>query len=95
MISTGKLEVESLITHRFNIDNAARAYKLITRKTGEPFLGVLLTYPAHSEKPGSSVAIPLSRPATPSMDLHLGVLGAGNYAQAVFLPVIKKPVKLT
>jgi len=90
MISIGKLEVESLITHRFKIDDAARAYKLITRKTGEPFLGVMLTYPAQTEKTGSSVAIPLSRPAKASMDLHLGVLGAGNYAQAVFLPVIKK-----
>jgi predicted dehydrogenase/threonine dehydrogenase-like Zn-dependent dehydrogenase len=90
MISTGKLEVESLISHRFVIDHAAGAYKLITHKTEEPFLGVLLTYPVHTEKPGSSITIPLARKSKPSMGLHLGVLGAGNYAQALFLPVIKK-----
>ena len=90
LIESGKLEVKSLITHRFKIDDAANAYKVITRKTREPFLGVLLTYQSGIEERPSRAIFPKSKNALPASDLNLGVLGAGNYAQAVFLPVIRK-----
>ena len=41
----GLLDVHPLITHRIGIEDAVRAYDLITGKLSEPFLGVLLTYP--------------------------------------------------
>ena len=44
LLADGKLRVQPLITHRFPIAEAARAYDVITGKTDEPFLGVLLTY---------------------------------------------------
>lgn len=44
LVASGKLQVESLITHRFSIENAPEAYDVITSKKKEPFLGVLLTY---------------------------------------------------
>ena len=37
-IADGKLNLPSLITHRFPMDQATRAYDLITGGTGEPFL---------------------------------------------------------
>ena len=49
LMATGKVDVKPLITHRFPIDEAEKAYELITGKLNEPFLGVLLTYP-ESEK---------------------------------------------
>jgi threonine dehydrogenase-like Zn-dependent dehydrogenase len=45
LVGEGKMDVSRLITHRFSIDEATEAYRLITKKKGEPFLGVLLTYP--------------------------------------------------
>jgi predicted dehydrogenase/threonine dehydrogenase-like Zn-dependent dehydrogenase len=43
-IGEGKLNLPSLITHRFPIEQAKRAYDLITGSTGEPFLASLITY---------------------------------------------------
>lgn len=45
MVAEEQIDVEPLISHRFPIADAAQAYEMITGKTGEPFLGVLVTYP--------------------------------------------------
>src|SRR5581483_7442375 len=44
MLGEGKVNVAPLITHRFSIARAQRAYELITGKLHEPFLGVVLQY---------------------------------------------------
>ena len=66
LIASGALPVKNLITHRFPIEEAPHAYELITGKTGEPFLGVLLTYP-EAQKPdlrgGHVVQLTTARPA--------------------------------
>ena len=89
LMESGKLKVDSLITHRFPIDEAAQAYEVITGKKKEPFLGVVLTYAnAVGKLEGSNVVrfnVLTSKPAT----CKLGVLGAGLYANATLLPAIK------
>jgi predicted dehydrogenase/threonine dehydrogenase-like Zn-dependent dehydrogenase len=98
MLSSGQVNVAPLISHRFPIHAAPAAYDLITGKTKEPFLGVLLTYP---EQPltGVETAVkiesdgditPPSKMAEPVKTIKLGVLGAGNFASAVMLPAINK-----
>ncbi len=91
LLHSGKVDVKPLITHRFPIEEAAAAYDLITGKTNQSFLGVLLTYPqkAAAGKLERRISIP-AREFQPVHDLQVGVLGAGNYAQAVFLPIMKK-----
>ncbi|HTX78095.1 MAG TPA: bi-domain-containing oxidoreductase, partial [Longilinea sp.] len=90
-MGSGKMDVLPLISHRFKIDDAAQAYELITGKGGEPFLGVLLTYPAE-EAAGKVTLVP--NPAAFRQPMAgqpgLGVLGAGNYASASFLPNIAR-----
>jgi threonine dehydrogenase-like Zn-dependent dehydrogenase len=49
LLASGALDVAPLISHRFAIEDAPQAYDLITGKTREPFLGVLLTYPQGAE----------------------------------------------
>ena len=39
-----KVDVGALITHRFSIERAQSAYDLITGKSREPFLGVVIQY---------------------------------------------------
>jgi predicted dehydrogenase len=95
LLSTGKLDVSMLITHRYGIDDASQAYELITGKKDEPFLGVLLTYPERATPSGSNPRrIPNPTAAAVSLKpgeiLSLGVLGAGNYATATFLPAIHR-----
>ena len=92
LLASGRLDVHPLITHRFGIDQAAQAYELITGKQTEPFLGVLLTYPQVASAPVNKVELPnTNSPAQPLKgDPGLGILGAGNYATAVFLPNVQK-----
>src|SRR5580704_9934149 len=49
LLSGGKVDVKPLVTHRFPIQRAQDAYELIMGKVGQPFLGVLITYPEQSE----------------------------------------------
>jgi predicted dehydrogenase/threonine dehydrogenase-like Zn-dependent dehydrogenase len=95
LIATGRLNVAPLITHRFPIEEAPKAYDLITGKTGEPFLGVLLTYP---DQPNLNRKITLSTfhvlssnaqcPNVPRVTV--GLLGAGNFATTTLLPAMRK-----
>jgi len=90
LMSSRKLKVESLITHRFSIEDGAQAYEVITGKKKEAFLGVLLTYPEAVEKLESSKVIRFDvQTFKRSNVVKLGVLGAGLYANATLLPVIK------
>ncbi|MBT7074212.1 MAG: Gfo/Idh/MocA family oxidoreductase, partial [Anaerolineae bacterium] len=89
LLANGKLEVASLITHRFAIEEATEAYEVITGKKEEPFIGVLLTYPeAEYWKSGSRIDFPTVNPL--SSTVKLGVIGAGLFANATLLPALKK-----
>jgi predicted dehydrogenase/threonine dehydrogenase-like Zn-dependent dehydrogenase len=97
LLASGKLQVKPLITHRFPIEQAAEAYEVITGKQEAPFLGVLLTYPDSSEAPLAQVALRDQRDrhehvvrAAKKSSVTLGVLGAGLFANATLLPVLKK-----
>jgi len=89
LMSAGKLVVRPLITHRFPIDKAALAYEIITGKKKEPFLGVLLTYP-EIEKEIEDPTIRFPHSTKKNAEVKLGVIGAGNFANAVLLPAIQK-----
>ena len=80
-----RLNVGALITHRFRLDAAETAYALVTGG-GEPYLGVVLTYPetATSVKPAFKSA------TGGGGGCVLGVVGAGNFARSVLLPELKK-----
>jgi predicted dehydrogenase len=82
------LKVESLITHRFPIEDGAQAYEVITGKKKEPFLGVLLTYSQKEEIKSRRIEFP-SPILRPQSSVKLGVLGAGLYANATLFPIIK------
>jgi len=90
-IADGKLNLQSLITHRFSMEQATSAYDLIKGDAGEPFLAALITY-AGAESgtaPNQSEKIPVAATQRSSGTLGLGVLGAGNFAQNTLLPALK------
>ena len=90
-IADGKLKLPSLITHRFPMEQAARAYDLITGSIGEPFLAALIAY-AGAEAgttPNLSEKIPVTAVVPSSASIGLGVLGAGSFAQNMLLPALK------
>lgn len=90
-IADGKLNLPSLITHRFPMEQATRAYDLITGSTGEPFLAALITYTGAESGTTQDLSERISLPAVaPSPgSIGLGVLGAGSFAQSTLLPALK------
>ena len=95
LLAGGRLDARRLVTHRFPIDAAPAAYEMITGKTGEPFLGVLLTYgeaAQQGEQPASLLdKLPTGTGTAPaSASVNLGVLGAGNFASLVMLPALRR-----
>ena len=101
LISAGKIDISNLITHRFEIDKADEAYDLISQKTNEMILGVVLNY--HENKnlliDGSFNVSPSSTPTTNRLKTGIGFVGAGGFASGVLLPHIKnisgfKPVSI-
>ena len=89
LMAKGQLQVKPLITHRFDISEAAQAYEVITGRKKEKFLGVLLTYPEVEMREETTIVFP-SIVHRPSSIVKLGVLGAGLFANSVLLPSIKK-----
>ena len=92
LLKHNRLEVASLITHRFPIEQAKEAYTLITGKRDQNYLGIILTYPEKENQQAEKNIITFSSEhiSSKSKKLDVGVIGAGNYANAVFLPTIKK-----
>jgi predicted dehydrogenase/threonine dehydrogenase-like Zn-dependent dehydrogenase len=92
LLAEGRIDLKPLISHRFPIAEAEKAYDLITGKTGEPFLGVLMTYaaPAQPVEYRRTIEVTPKAAGKPIEKVRIGVLGAGNYANATLLPAIKK-----
>jgi len=90
-IADGKLNLPALITHRFPLEQAQRAYDLIAGNTREFFLGVVIDYPdaGSATIPNLAERIPVATVAPPSNSVGLGVLGAGSFAQNTLLPALK------
>jgi len=92
LISEERIDVHPLITHRFPIEHAADAYHMITGKSEEPFLGVMMTYPEGEIKLEAAPRLIgiTERPAEPSSPICLGALGAGNFATTVLFPTLRR-----
>jgi len=91
MMADGRLDVKPLISHRFAIGEAGKAYELVGG--AGPSLGILLAYPGLEITPaartvslrtaGASSLVANANKATVSF------VGSGNYATAVLIPAFK------
>ncbi len=88
LCADGRVDVRPLVTHRFPIDRAEEAYALLSGERREPYLGILLTYPA-DRKIEETVAL---RPAPEPHrgDVRLGIAGAGAFASSVLVPAFAR-----
>lgn len=88
LVATKAVRLDGLTTHRFPIGEAERAYDIITGKSPQPYLGILLIYSDGAEQRGANV-VSLRAPRKTD-GVRLGVIGAGNFAKSVLLPRLVK-----
>jgi predicted dehydrogenase/threonine dehydrogenase-like Zn-dependent dehydrogenase len=91
MLAERRLNVRSLVSHRFPIAAAAKAYEALG--TTETALGILLDYERQDRKTDESLlesTISLvQRPRPAATNMFVGFIGAGNYASRVLAPAFK------
>lgn len=91
-LSLGVLNTDSLITHRFPIEQAASAYDLLS--SNQNSLGILLEYSGTADPQQRTITLS-GEHADDSLSLRpgqplLGVIGAGNYASRMLIPAFAK-----
>ena len=90
MMAAGTLDVKPLVSHRFEIDSATKAYDALSDSDA---LGVVISYPQKSEDAlrKSSVTLTDNSSATSNnpQEPVVGFIGAGNYASRVLIPAFK------
>jgi predicted dehydrogenase len=89
-----KVRVEPLLTHRFGIDEALEAFKLLSGERKETYLGILLAYP-HATPLSKRVALQAPAPHAPATRetnrmVGVGWIGAGSFSRAKLLPGLRK-----
>ena len=91
MLKRKQLDVEPLITNRFEFEDAVNAYDMLSRDGSS--LGVILNYSSVIEsRINSRIELnPLNNELLYSAnDVNVGFIGAGNYASRVLIPAYKK-----
>ena len=89
LLADHKLDLQPLITHRFPIARSRSAYDLITGKTPEPFLGVLVSYPQDASV-DRHVRLVTEPRVVAHPSIRIGLLGAGGFATRTLLPAMKR-----
>jgi len=84
LLAEKKLAVERLISHVFKLENACNAYDMIVGKS-EGYSGILIDYGETSPVGGKVV---LKKQDFIPGKVYAGFIGAGSFAQNVFLPKI-------
>ena len=99
LVAEGKIALPPLITHRFPIDEASKAYDLLHSPQGQ-VLGILFEYDTSTD--GSTGLTTGRRPPSAVVWLAdnvqrstcervtVGFIGAGNFAQAYLLPNFRR-----
>jgi predicted dehydrogenase/threonine dehydrogenase-like Zn-dependent dehydrogenase len=89
LMADGRLDPTPLVTHRFDIGDAARAYDVVAGSA--PSLGIVLRYPERSEltsTPQRSMVLRSDEP--PAGQGIVGWIGSGNFASRVLIPAFAK-----
>lgn len=93
LIASGQLDVMPLISHRFDLAQAADAYSLLA--SGAPSLGIVINYPNASNSSAATDRdlrpqdVRLSDLPAVAAKGNVAFLGAGNYAGRVLIPAFK------
>ena len=90
MMSSGALDIKSIITHRFDIAQANEAYDLLDKSN---VLGIVLNYPKKDKANLTNSRVVLNNQSPRKLNPLspcVGFIGAGNYAARTLIPAFKE-----
>jgi len=87
LLSSGKLDVNSLISHRLHFLKAKEAYDVVSN--GAP-LGILLEFADQDSAALRNATVTVSEKTVSASKARIGFVGAGNYATQVLIPAFAK-----
>jgi len=90
-VAERKINIAPLITHRFPVERAQSAYELISGRSREPFLGVVIQYPETCDVSNALTLVsgpPVARKQSTDR-ATVGLLGAGGFAISTLIPVLR------
>jgi len=94
LMASGKINIESMISHRFPFEKAQQAYDVILEPSNIS-IGIILDYhnePEENKKNPTKIEIHSSRETSKAT---IGMIGAGNFSAQVLLPALQKtPARL-
>ncbi len=85
LLSSGRLNIEALISHTFPLEKAADAYNMILARE-KAFSGVVIQY---DEKKTLNRKVELAKSTFAPDEVNVGFIGAGTFAQGSLLPNMK------
>lgn len=92
LLENRNMDVLPLITHVFDVEQAERAYDIVTGRTAEHHLGILLKYSDESAaRPFVQTVKPLAPEGTQPT---IGFIGAGSFAQKFLIPFARQEGEL-
>ncbi|MHC4666929.1 MAG: bi-domain-containing oxidoreductase [Planctomycetota bacterium] len=91
LLAERKLDPGLLTTHRFDLDRAEEAYRLVTDGNGERCVGILLRYQAARSGPeGIARRVGAPAPVPRVGEVGISFIGAGSFARNFLLPRLKQ-----
>lgn len=88
MMADGRIDVAPLISHRFPVREATRAYDVLVNERSA--LGIVLQYPAAQPNEQARRVALGAVPVAAGGQAVLAVIGAGNYGSRVLIPALKR-----
>ncbi len=89
-IESAKVAPEALLTHRFSVQDAPKAYELVAQPGSQFVVGVLLEYPEASATVPTILRLSEAPISSRKGQQRIGVIGAGSFATSSLLPHLKK-----
>ena len=94
LLAERKISLGPLITHRFPIEVAPQAYELITGRSGERFLGVVIQYRSAADESRTLEVVARRKAGARAVQNGrvgpaVGLLGAGGFATSTLIPAMK------
>ncbi len=88
LLAKNQLNFQKLTTHQFPLQEANKAYQLISGEVKEKYLGIVLSYSARDNK--NIKSIELKKEGKPKSKINIGFIGTGTFAQNYLLPALQK-----